>query len=326
MAQISVIVPVYKVEAYLPRCADSVLGQSFSDWELILVDDGSPDNCGAICDDYARRDPRITVIHQKNAGLSAARNAAMDYLDAHSESQWLTFLDSDDWLHPEFLQRLLSAAQEAGSKVSVSGYAETQGADPRVEEKDFQPQIWTPEDFYRSRNVDATIACAKLYHRSCFEKLRYPLGKVHEDEFVTYRILFQEQRVVFLPAPMYAYFVNTAGITKGPWNPKRLDAWEAYEEQIRFFEDRGQEDMRHYRYRQYIENAYAQLQAAQSAPNAPKLKREIAFMKKRMRHLFRRAGKLGYVRFWIDFDMLCACAPLGTRLYRAWLEVKNLRN
>ncbi len=324
MARISVIVPVYNVEKYLHRCVDSVLGQRFSDWELILVDDGSPDNCGAICEEYARQDSRITVLHQKNAGLSAARNAAMDYLDAHSQSQWLTFLDSDDWLHPDFLQRLLDAAQEAGSKVSVSGYGETQGEEPAVKEADLVHQLWTPENFYRSRNIDATIACAKLYHRSCFETIRYPLGKIHEDEFVTYRILFQEQQVVFVPAPLYAYFVNPAGITKRPWNPRRLDAWQAYEEQIRFFEDRGQEDMRHYRYRQYIENAYAQLLAAQNASNAAQLKREIAFIKKRLRSIFRRAGKLGYVRFWIDFDMLYACAPLRTRLYRVWLEVKNI--
>ena len=103
MPQISVIVPVYKVEAYLARCVDSVLAQTFSDFDLILVDDGSPDNSGAICDEYAEKDPRIVVIHQKNGGLSAARNAGIEWAFAHSNSQWLNFIDSDDWVHPEYL-------------------------------------------------------------------------------------------------------------------------------------------------------------------------------------------------------------------------------
>ena len=106
MGRISVIVPVYKVENYLHRCVDSILGQSFADFELILVDDGSPDNCGSICDAYAVKDSRIRVIHQENGGLSAARNAGIDWVFAHSDSQWLTFIDSDDWIHGSFLQIL----------------------------------------------------------------------------------------------------------------------------------------------------------------------------------------------------------------------------
>ena len=103
MPQISVIVPVYKVEPYLRRCVDSILGQTFTDFELILVDDGSPDNCPAICDEYARKDTRVHVIHQENGGLSAARNAGIDWAFANSDSQWLTSVDSDEWVHPEML-------------------------------------------------------------------------------------------------------------------------------------------------------------------------------------------------------------------------------
>ena len=112
MPQISVIVPVYKVEPYLRRCVDSILAQTFTDFELILVDDGSPDNSGAICDEYAQKDARVHVIHQENGGLSAARNAGIDWVFAHSDSQWLTFVDSDDWVHPEYLERLYHAVLE----------------------------------------------------------------------------------------------------------------------------------------------------------------------------------------------------------------------
>lgn len=112
MPTISVIVPVYKVEPWLWRCVDSILAQTYTDFELILVDDGSPDNCGAICDEYAAKDSRVHVIHQKNGGLSAARNAGIDWVFAHSDSRWLTFVDSDDWLYPETLQFLLRDAAE----------------------------------------------------------------------------------------------------------------------------------------------------------------------------------------------------------------------
>ena len=127
MPAISVIVPVYKVEKYIHRCVDSILGQTFTDYELILVDDGSPDNCGAICDEYAVKDSRIVVIHQENGGLSAARNTGIDWSFANSDSRWLTFIDSDDWVHPEYLQRLLAAAVEHNVSVSICGYAQTEG-------------------------------------------------------------------------------------------------------------------------------------------------------------------------------------------------------
>ena len=119
MPQISVIVPVYKVEDCLNRCVDSILKQSFSDFELILIDDGSPDQCGAICDEYAKKDNRIVVIHQNNGGLSAARNAGIDWAFANSQSEWLTFIDSDDWVHPEYLERLLNAAITQNVSISV---------------------------------------------------------------------------------------------------------------------------------------------------------------------------------------------------------------
>jgi glycosyltransferase involved in cell wall biosynthesis len=120
MPAISVIVPVYKVEKYIHRCVDSILGQTFTDFELILVDDGSPDSCGAICDEYAAKDSRV-VIHQENGGLSAARNAGIEWSFDHSNSGWMTFIDSDDWVHPQYLELLHRACLENGTALrSVS--------------------------------------------------------------------------------------------------------------------------------------------------------------------------------------------------------------
>ena len=320
MALISVIVPVYQVEAFLPRCVDSILGQSCRDFELILVDDGSPDHCGALCDAYAAQDSRVHVIHQTNGGLSAARNTGIDWVFAESESQWLTFVDSDDWLHPQTLEVLLKAAEENNSRVSVCGYRETAGENPFVETVPMQSAVWTPKDFYMQQTKNFTVAWGKLYSRECFKEIRYPVGKIHEDEFVTYRLLFAQEKIAVVAQPMYAYFVNPTGITRKPWSAKRLHAWEAYEEQIRFFDALGDADLKRRNYREYIDNAFATLQTAEAAPNQAELGPTIRKMEKHLRRLIRRGWKLGYMEFWMDYDFLKRIFPGKTKIYRFYME------
>ena len=118
---ISVIVPVYGVENYLPACIDSILAQTHEDFQLILVDDGSPDRCGAICDEYAAKDSRIVVIHQENGGLSAARNTGIDWVFDNSESRWLNFIDSDDIVSPVYLETLYRCAAQNDADITVTG-------------------------------------------------------------------------------------------------------------------------------------------------------------------------------------------------------------
>lgn len=246
MAQISVIIPVYKVEPYLHRCVDSVLHQSFLDFELILVDDGSPDNCGAICDGYAQQDPRIHVIHQKNGGLSAARNAGIDWVFENSGSQWLTFIDSDDWVHQGFLQILMDAAVEHSCKLSACGFLRTAG-EPFPSEINERSEWVSADDYYCGAAPDDSPAPAwgKLYHRSLFQSLRYPVGKLHEDEFTTYRAVYEAGAVAKVSAKLYAYFQNPASITQSRWKPGRLDGLEALQEQISFAREKKNERLLH---------------------------------------------------------------------------------
>jgi len=235
MPKISVIVPVYKVEQFLHRCVDSILAQTFADFELILVDDGSPDGCGDICDRYAREDSRVHVIHQKNGGLSAARNSGIDWTFAHSDSRWLAFVDSDDWVHPEFLQTLYEVAEKTLCKMSICGFFRTSG-EKYTGELDKTAQVMSADDYYCGTLHGGVTAVAwnKLYHKSLFKKLRYPIGKLHEDEFTTYQAMYQAGKVGVTSAPLYAYYQNPDGIMRSDWNPRRMHVLEAFEQQIQY--------------------------------------------------------------------------------------------
>ena len=172
MPQISVNVPVYKVEPYLRRCVDSILGQSFFDFELILVDDGSPDACPAICDEYAAKDKRVHVIHQENSGPAAARNAGIDWAIINSDSQWPSFVDSDDWIHKQMFELLLRANSEANSDICVAEYQVIKKSSEAFNEKlDFssiETAICSPDDMYLIRSVNPATAWGKLFRKTCF--------------------------------------------------------------------------------------------------------------------------------------------------------------
>ncbi len=243
MPEISIIVPVYNVEKYLHRCIDSILAQTFNDFELILIDDGSTDSSGSICEEYKKIDPRIYVIHQKNRGLSVARNTGLDWIFKNSDSKWLTFIDSDDWVHNKYLELLYSASVKYQVSLSICGYQETSGESPFMYKQEPKTIICSPEKFYLGHTANATIAWGKLYRNDCFKKIRYPVGKIHEDEYITYRILFSLQEIAIINMPLYAYFFNQDGITKSDWSPKRMDIFNAYEGQISFFKKRGMYDL-----------------------------------------------------------------------------------
>lgn len=260
MANISVVVPVYKVEPYLHRCVDSILCQTYQEFDLILVDDGSPDTCGQICEDYARKDRRVHVIHQKNGGLSAARNTGISWSAANSDSRWIAFVDSDDWVHPRFLERLYSAAEKTLCRVSVCGFFRTSG-ETLPEDPEEEPTALPAEDYYCGQFHEGLTAVAwnKLYHKSLFKTLRYPIGKLHEDEFTTYRALYQAETVAVITTRLYAYYQNPQGIMRSEWSPRRMDMLQAFEQQIAFAQKQGSPRLLNKTVEQYIYAAYEQL-------------------------------------------------------------------
>jgi len=239
MPTISVIVPVYKVEPYLDRCVKSILAQTYTDFELILVDDGSPDNCPAMCDAWAEKDSRIVVIHQANGGLSAARNAGIDWAFQHSNSEWLTFIDSDDWVQSEYLAVLYQAAIANGTELSACEVSHVTEEAVSPIALPIKSEVMESEFAYSHCHGMFMIACAKLYRKPLWNAVRFPIGKLHEDAFTAYKVLFDAQCVAICDTPLYYYYQNLGGIMNSPWTPKRLDEVAAHEEQMEYMKKNG---------------------------------------------------------------------------------------
>ena len=237
MAEVSVIVPVYKVEPYLRRCVDSILAQTYGDFELILVDDGSPDRCGEICDEYARLDGRVNVIHQTNSGLSAARNAGLDWMFSHSNSRYVAFIDSDDWIAPNYLEEL-----RKGCRLCDIACVEPQEVkeDEAVSAVSGEV-IWDtmpPEIYWKFRKLPMT-AWGKMFKRELLEGVRFPVGKIHEDEYVIPGLLFACKRVATSDAKLYIYLRRGDSIMGKRYDERRLAVIDALRDQVEMFERKG---------------------------------------------------------------------------------------
>lgn len=235
MAKISVIVPVYKVEPYLRKCVDSILNQTFRDFELILVDDGSPDNCGKICDEYAVADGRVKVIHQQNGGLSAARNAGIDWVFANSDSEYITFIDSDDWVDVDYIE-CLSEGIGLGADVSCTSFArvyKTGKMDRGFPDRGWK--IFAPEDYWVRVDSAKDVSVAKLYAKKLFAGIRFPVGKINEDMFTTYRVVFSAKKIACRDVSTYKYLKRDGSITTSAEYARNLTVVEGLEAQCEYF-------------------------------------------------------------------------------------------
>lgn len=227
---ISVIVPVYRVEKYLPACIDSILNQTFTDFELILVDDGSPDRCPEICDETAKRDARVRVIHQANAGLSAARNAGIEA--AHGA--WLSFVDSDDYIAPQFYEKLYQTAQRTDADCVMCSVQNVDESGKPIDSALMRmaDEVKTGREVLRKIGRDDVTpyltAWNKLYRRKLFNTLRYPAGRQNEDIFVFAELFCQVQRAACVAEPLYFYRKRIDSIMNSAVTLRNLDEMWAY--------------------------------------------------------------------------------------------------
>lgn len=213
--QISVIIPVYNVELYLRKCLDSVLNQTYRNLEIILVDDGSTDNSGAICDEYSEKDARIQVYHTENRGLSAARNLGLN----ETNGEWIGFVDSDDWIDPDLFQRAIDSICTA----DILCFSKNEGIYTGVEAL--------------AENISGTISSSawrKLYRKECFLTVRFPLGRVYEDAATTYKVLNAASFVRCCKIDGYHYRRRPGSITSTYDMANIVGYWLAMKERYEF--------------------------------------------------------------------------------------------
>lgn len=224
---ISVIVPVYGVEAYLDRCVESIVSQLYPKLEIILVDDGSPDSCPAMCDAWAARDSRIKVIHKTNGGLSDARNAGFQI----ATGDYISFVDSDDWIEPEFISALYNALLENRAEIAECGtiYVAETGEHIRIRRTPAQNPLDRIEALRKLVLEDGVYQTVwnKLYKRSVVDGIPFPKGKYNEDDFWTYQVFDRIETLALVERPLYNYLQRGNSIMGSSYSLKRLDGLEA---------------------------------------------------------------------------------------------------
>ena len=241
---ISIIVPVYNVEKYICKCIDSILNQTFTDFELIRIDDGSTDKSGKICDEYKKKDSRIKVIHKKNEGLSSARNIGLDI----AQGKYIGFVDSDDYIDENMYEVLYKDIRNNNSDISMCEYDFIYDNN-QIEEFNDEKYIINYSNyealslFYTSKYMFFVVAWNKLYKKEIFKDIRYPVGKINEDGFIAHKIIFNCKKITYNSEKLYHYYQSNNSITRSKFTIKNLDKLEYMSERITFFKNNGYEDL-----------------------------------------------------------------------------------
>lgn len=231
--KLSIVVPVYKVEPFLDKCIASILTQTFSDFELILVDDGSPDRCGEMCENWARKDSRIRVIHKENGGLSDARNAGIEI----AKGEYIGFVDSDDYIKPDMYEVLVENMEKYNADISMCGYADVYSTGVRKESDDTQVYVWDRKEAIRQILLGKLLsvhAWVKLYNRKLFVHIKYPKGKISEDAYVIMSLMEQVNVAVFTPKVEYYYVHRNDSINTSRYKEIDLTRIEAHKRNYDF--------------------------------------------------------------------------------------------
>ncbi len=239
---VSVIIPVYQMEQYLWRCAGSVIEQSYTNIEILLIDDGSTDKSPAICDNLAEMDERVKVIHQKNGGISSARNAGIQ----SAGGEYIVFLDSDDFLHKHFIKYLLSLCSKHQAQMAVCGLYSGSGSDFEGVSMKGSTSVYTGKEAILSRRMKSGVV-GKLYKKELFDGLLFPVSDHfnYEDEALIYKLLYRSERVVSTRRPLYYYYQNPVSTTRRENHYKPTDFYKVLQDRIQFFVDKDPELLEH---------------------------------------------------------------------------------
>lgn len=265
---ISIVVPVYNTSKYLRRCIDSITAQTYENTEIILVDDGSTDTSPQICEEYSKKDARITAVHRENGGLSAARNTGIDV----SHGEYICFIDSDDFIHPEFIKTLYNMCCEYDADIAQCGFVTTSSDEFADDGKEFRVSTYSNIEMlrriYQKSYTENIVAWNKLYKKALFADVRYPEGLMREDEATTFNLLYKAQKTAVTEKGYYYYYTNPDSFTRSKYTLKQLDIIRAIEIRLDFYRRNGLKEfydkdcflymarilMHYYKVSKYIDN------------------------------------------------------------------------
>lgn len=219
---ISVIIPVYKVEKYINKCIDSIINQTYANLEIILVDDGSPDNCGKICDEYAEKDNRIKVIHKKNGGLSEARNYGIDI----SKGRYIAFVDSDDYVSDNYIEYMYKLLKDNNADMSICGIQIVNDEHKKYKVVETNVDVYTTEEAFENLLYAEGIEVAaygKLYPKEYFDDVCFPVGEKYEDTAIMAVLMNKAKKIVFGSQKCYFYYTRPGSISRSGFNKNELD-------------------------------------------------------------------------------------------------------
>jgi len=242
--KVSVIVPIYNVEPYLDRCVKSIVNQTHKNLEIILVNDGSPDRCPQICDEWQKRDDRIKVIHKTNGGIASARNTGLD----NAAGDFISFIDSDDFITDNFIETLYNLCAEYNCDIAQCNFIKVYNDDiiPCAQEDNIRvfSNIEMLHNIYNELYVPTIVPANKLYKKHLFESIRYPTGNTHDDEATIHKVIHRAGKIAVSEKKMYMYYQNSGGAILSKYNRKRLGYIEALEDRIQYFSDNGLNELR----------------------------------------------------------------------------------
>lgn len=224
---ISIVIPVYNVEKYLRRCVDSVLSQTYKDIEIILIDDGSKDKSGKICDEYEKKDSRVRAIHKENGGLSSARNRGIE----EAQGEYIGFVDSDDYIDNDMYEVLYDELQKENADIAMCGLYDCYEGEKFTSNTVRERVVLNSEEAIKmvmEAKKTSVTAVNKLYRKEIFRELRYPINKLSEDAFVIVDVLMKAKTIVFISDQKYYYVHRKNSITTSGFKEKDLNVLEAY--------------------------------------------------------------------------------------------------
>ncbi|HOO26675.1 MAG TPA: glycosyltransferase family 2 protein [Clostridiales bacterium] len=318
---LSIIVPVYNVEAYLPACLDSLLNQDFENFEIILVNDGSTDSSGKICEEYAKKHKNVRLINQENRGLSAARNAGLD----EALGACLAFVDSDDFVSPAMYKDLYKTLCEKGADLAICAYQKVDEAGlPLENPRGFSPCELTGqkamENLFTPDYVYFTIACNKIFRRPLFEDLRFPQGKIFEDGYAAFRYYHKSQKVACTDNVGYFYRDRKNSISKNAQGLLSLDATDANFDAFRFLNDNFYPDLAQKALAKYTACVFEKLRSSYS--DAPEIKSRFSIIRRDFKKLLPKI--LMSKNLVVKEKVLALTFALSPKLCKKIMTLRNL--